>query len=187
MYSAYKLNEQGDNIQPWHTPFLILESVSCGVPAPFLWVLVHARFCCALQDWSFCFPQSCGSFIIKSHWASRSDSLGIPSPFVRSPGCEACCGVQNLHNSGRTPLELCSPVCGSPTWRVWDFVLLWLCPFYHLTEAFSLSLDMGFLFLVGSSILLSMGVQQLDVTLVLSQEKMSTCLSALPSRTRSPK
>ena len=23
MYSAYKLNKQGDNIQPWHTPFLI--------------------------------------------------------------------------------------------------------------------------------------------------------------------
>ena len=25
MYSAYKLNKQGDNIQPWHTPWLILE------------------------------------------------------------------------------------------------------------------------------------------------------------------
>ena len=24
MYSAYKLNKQGDNIQPWHTPFTIL-------------------------------------------------------------------------------------------------------------------------------------------------------------------
>ena len=24
MYSAYKLNKQGDNIQPWHTPFRIL-------------------------------------------------------------------------------------------------------------------------------------------------------------------
>ena len=23
MYSAFKLNKQGDNIQPWHTPFLI--------------------------------------------------------------------------------------------------------------------------------------------------------------------
>ena len=23
MYSAYKLNKQGENIQPWHTPFLI--------------------------------------------------------------------------------------------------------------------------------------------------------------------
>ena len=35
-----------------------------------------------------------------------SDSLGIRSPFVGSPGWEACCGVQNLHNSWRTSLVL---------------------------------------------------------------------------------
>ena len=63
-------------------------SISCEVTAPFLWVLVHARFC-ALQDWSPCFPQSCGRPIIKSHRPSRSNSLGIPSPFVGSPGYEA--------------------------------------------------------------------------------------------------
>ena len=45
-----------------------------------------------------------------------------------------------------------------------------LCLCYHLAEASSLSLDMGYLFLVGSSILLSMVVQQLVVILVLSQE-----------------
>ena len=33
MYSAYKLNKQGDNIQPWHTPFPIWNQsvVSCPV------------------------------------------------------------------------------------------------------------------------------------------------------------
>ena len=33
MYSAYKLNKQGDNIQPWRTPFLIWNQfvVSCPV------------------------------------------------------------------------------------------------------------------------------------------------------------
>ena len=33
MYSAYKLNKQGDNIQPWHTPFLIWNQslVTCPV------------------------------------------------------------------------------------------------------------------------------------------------------------
>ena len=46
-------------------------------------------FVCALQDWSLCFPQSCGSLVIKPHWPSRSDSLGIPSPLVGSPGWEA--------------------------------------------------------------------------------------------------
>ena len=30
MYSAYKLNKQGDNIRPWHTPFSILnQSIPC--------------------------------------------------------------------------------------------------------------------------------------------------------------
>ena len=32
--------------------------------------------------------------------------LSIPIPFVRSPGSEAWCGVQNLHNSARTSLVL---------------------------------------------------------------------------------
>ena len=37
MYSAYKLNKQGDNIQPWHTPFTIWnQSV---VPGPVLTVV----------------------------------------------------------------------------------------------------------------------------------------------------
>ena len=31
MYSAYKLNKQGDNIQPWWTPFSYLESVCCSI------------------------------------------------------------------------------------------------------------------------------------------------------------
>ena len=37
---------------------------------------------------SLCFPQDCGSSVIKSHWPSKSDSLGILSPFPRSPGWE---------------------------------------------------------------------------------------------------
>ena len=32
MYSAYKLNKQGDNIQPWYIPFPILEPVCCSCP-----------------------------------------------------------------------------------------------------------------------------------------------------------
>ena len=55
---------------------------------------------------SLCFPQSCGSSIIKSRCSSKSDSLGIPSPFAGSPAWEAWRGVQKLHNSGRTSLAL---------------------------------------------------------------------------------
>ena len=38
------------------------------------------------------FPQSYGSFVIKSHWPPKSNSLGVLSPFGRSPGWEICCG-----------------------------------------------------------------------------------------------
>jgi len=81
-------------------------SVSYGVTSPFLWVLVHARFCSQPPRLESLVPQSCGNFVIKSHWPTKSDSLGIPSPFVRSPGWEAWHGVPNLHNSGRTSLVL---------------------------------------------------------------------------------
>ena len=43
MYSAYKLNKQGDSIQPWHTPFPILNQSI--VPHPVLSVFdLHTGF-----------------------------------------------------------------------------------------------------------------------------------------------
>ena len=63
-------------------------------------------FVCVLQDWSLCFPQSCESLVIKSHWPSRSDFLGNSSTFVWSPGWEDWRGVPKLHKSGRTSLML---------------------------------------------------------------------------------
>ena len=49
----------------------------------------------------------------------------IPLAFkVRSPGLEACCEAQNLHNNGRTSSVICSPAFGLPTQRVWDLILL---------------------------------------------------------------
>ena len=35
MYSAYKLNKQGDNIQPWRTPFPIWNQFPIGTTRPF--------------------------------------------------------------------------------------------------------------------------------------------------------
>ena len=32
---------------------------------------------CVLQDWSFCFHQSCGIPVIKPCWSSKPDSLGL--------------------------------------------------------------------------------------------------------------
>ena len=64
-------------------------SVSCGVIAPFSWVLVHIRFCCAFQEsvsqvlWKFCKSNPTGL---------QSNFLGILSPFVGYPGWEDCSG-----------------------------------------------------------------------------------------------
>ena len=116
---------------------------------------------------------------------SRSDFLNVPSPFVGSPGWEASCAVQNIYNSGRTCLVLLFfSLCVSHSAGMgFDFMvnvhLTVLFP--HLTVASSLSLDMGYLFLVGSSILLPMIVLQLVAILLLSQEEMSAHPSTLPS------
>ena len=135
-------------------------SVFCRATVPFLWVLVGVckiLFVPSKTRVSL-FPQSCESLIIKFPWPSRSDSLAFHSFFVRSPGWEAWCGVPNLHNSRGTSLELFSSL-----WVThpvdWDLILSWLCPSYHLAVASSLSMDVGYLFLVGSSVLLSMVVQ----------------------------
>ena len=53
-------------------------------------------------------------------------------------------------------------------------------PTYHLAATSSLSLDMGHLSLVSSSVLLSMVVQQLAVILVLLQEEMNAHPFTLP-------
>ena len=52
IYSAYKLNKQSNNIQPWHTPFLIWNQ--CVVPCPVLTIAFwHAyRFLRKQVRWS---------------------------------------------------------------------------------------------------------------------------------------
>ena len=48
-------------------------SVSCGITAPFFWVLVHTRFRLCPPSLS---PESCVSSVIKSPWPPKSNSLG---------------------------------------------------------------------------------------------------------------
>ena len=54
-------------------------------------------------------------------------------------------------------------------------------PSYLLSGASPLPLDVGYLFLVGANILLSLVVKQQVVILEFSQEKMSACPSTPPS------
>ena len=127
-----------------------------------------------------CFPKSHGSPIIKSHWPLRSDSLGIPSPFVIWPDM----GFRIFITEGELLWYYCSPGFGSPTQWVWGFILSWFTPPTVLLWLL-LCLWMWGIFLVGSSVLLSMVVQPLVAILVLSQEEMSAHPSTLPSWTRS--
>ena len=43
-------------------------------------------------------------------------------------------------------VDFCGPVCESPTQQLWDLILLWLHPSYHLIVASPLSLDVGYIF-----------------------------------------
>ena len=131
-----------------------------------------------------CFPQSCGSPVVKSFWPSKSDSLGFSVSWLDPQAGKPGMGFRTFTTVGELLWYYCSPVCGSPTHQVKsrDLILLCLHPSYHLIAA-SLSLDLEYLFLVGTSVVLLVVVQQLVAILVLSQEKMSACPSTLPSST----
>ena len=91
-------------------------SVSCGVTAPFSWVLVHARFCLCLPS---LFPQSCVSSIIKFHWPPKSNYLEVLSPFARSPEIgKSVVGPTTFLTVQEFIWYNCSAVCGSSAWRL---------------------------------------------------------------------
>ena len=141
-------------------------------------------FVCVLQDWSLVFPQYCGIFTVISRWPSRQIPWRFPVPLSIPLVGKPDLGFRTFMTVGELLWYYCFPVYGSPTQWVSDLILSWLHPSYPLPAA-SLSLDMGYLFLIGFSVLLSMIVQQLVAVLVLLQEEMSTCPFTPPSWTRS--
>ena len=95
MYSVYKLNKEGDNIQPWHTPFPIWNQsvLACPVltiaswPAHrFLkrqvvsWRIFHTLLWSCGHCWVFqiCWHIECSTFTASSFRIWHS-STGIPS------------------------------------------------------------------------------------------------------------
>ena len=154
-------------------------SVSCGVTALFLWVLVHARFClCPARVQSPFSPvlwKSCNQILLafpvrKIPWVFSVPLLG---PQARSLTC------------GFKPSQRWVIFCiivlhfvGYPPggYRIWFYRDVPLLPSPAIS---SLSLGMEYLSLVGSSIFLSVVVQQLVVILVLLQEEMSRILLLL--------
>ena len=126
-------------------------------------------FVCDLQEYSL-FPPVLWNLVSKYHWPSKSDSLWISSPLDRSQTSKHDMGLRTFITMGELIWYYCTPVCGLPTWQIQDLFLLWLDPSCHLIEASSLSLDVGYLFLVASSVLLSIIVWECVVISVLSQE-----------------
>lgn len=125
----------------------------------------------------FVSPQSCESPVIKSHWPSGSDSRTF-SPFVWSPVWPDIKWTFTTMGG----LYYYSGLCHTPGgYVIWSYS--WLCPptislwLLHL-------LDVAYLFLVGSSNLLSVVVLTAICDLVLSHEEMSTRPSTPPSWTR---
>ena len=86
----------------------------CGVTVPFSWVLACTKFC--LYPPRVCFPQSYGSSVIKSCWPSKSDSLGIHSPWLDSQAEEPDVGPRTSTTVQELLWYYCSPVCELPTW-----------------------------------------------------------------------
>ena len=75
-------------------------------------------------------------------------------------------------NSGRTSSVLLLSSLWSAYLAGMELILSWLCPSYHHVAASPLSLDRGYLFLVGSSIFLLMVFQQLVVIFLLLQKEI---------------
>ena len=120
-------------------------SVSCGVTAPFLWVLVPTDFVCALQDWSLFHPVL---------WNSCNQ---IPLAFkVRFPrGPQSLCQIPRLGSLmwGSEPSQQWEDFFGILCSSLWvthtagkgsDLVVI--VPSYPLIAASSLSLEAGYLF-----------------------------------------
>jgi len=159
-------------------------SVSCRVIAPFLWVLVCTRFCLCPPRVESLYPpdlwKSYNQILLhfKSRFPGNSQSL-CRIPRLRSLMWGSKPSQQWENFFGIIILQFVGhPACG------YGILLLpWWHPSYHLTVISSLSLDMGYLFLVGSSVFLSLTVQQLVAILVLSHKKMIAHPSTLPSWT----
>ena len=113
-------------------------------------------------------------------------STSFPVPLLDPQEGKPAVGFRTFTTGGELIGHYCSPVCGSPTWQVWDLILSGC---HHLAAALSLcsfflSLDVVYLFwwVPESS---SDGCWTTSLILVFSEEE-DKCLSFyLPSWTRS--
>ena len=136
---------------------------------------------CALQVWSLCFPQSCGSPIIKPTGDQGQVPWEFPVPLSDPQAGKSDVGLRTF----TTVRELLWYELFSSWWIThsvgigFDFIMIVPLLTFHCSFFFVFGCGISF-FLVGSSVLLSMVVQQLVVILALLQE-MSVHPSTPPS------
>ena len=100
-------------------------SVSCGVTAPFPWAPC-TRFCL----WP---PRVSASLnpveVLWSNLAGLQSQipLGFPVPLLYPQVGKSDVEPRTFITLWEILWHYCSPVCGSPTQRVWELILTWLC------------------------------------------------------------
>ena len=100
---------------------------------------------CALQGWNL-FPSPVA--LLHSSLAGLQSQVlwGLPLPMPDPQSGEPDVRLRALTPVGELLQYNYFPVCGSPTWWVWDLFILWKCCSYHFVVASSLSLDVKYLF-----------------------------------------
>ena len=101
---------------------------------------------CTLQVWSLC-SLSPMEFLWSNPIGLQSQILrGLLLPLLDPQAGEPAIWLRTFTLVGELLWHDYFPVCGSPTWQVWDLSLSWLCPSYFLVVASSSSLGVEYLF-----------------------------------------
>ena len=86
IYSVYKLNKQGDNIQPWHVPIPI-------------W-----SYCCSMSGSNCCFL-SCIQISLEMEMATHSSILAWKIPWMEEIGGLEFMGLERVRHDWATNIE----------------------------------------------------------------------------------
>ena len=74
------------------------------------------------------FLQSCGSPIIKSCWAAQTIPWGVSVSLLDPQAGKSGVGFRTFTTVVELLWYYCSPVCGSPTQRVWGLIFIVIVP-----------------------------------------------------------
>ena len=128
----------------------------------FPWVAVCMRKKCLPSKSGVSASPSLVNFLWSSPTGLQSQTLWGLLLLLPDPQAEELhLGLRTLIPVGKPLWYNYFPVCGLPTWGVWDLNLWQLHPSYHLTVASSLCLNAQYLSWEGSSVFLLMILQQL--------------------------